>query len=328
MRSSLPLVSEPADRTSRTSRQRTYASTAKPSPVWPGLPPSALVTRRRFIAGVVTGAGALALPKFGDSLLDAFRGDSLQSTQAAGDLRTANTRPAGEPLQGWATLAGTEWPEIGAAAVIRPLSSPITVWSKPDEKSAAVSLRDGQATAGPVVLLAVGHADDWWKVLVPARPNETVGWVRQQDVSVSMIEHRIVVELSTNRLRYTVGSEVKLDQKVASGTGSTPTPTGLFSVKEIVKQKDPKGFLGPFALGLSGFSEVLYEYAGGQGTVAIHGTSAPRKIGQRVSHGCVRLDNNSIRALGKMVPLGTPVEIVNQLSDLPTARWSAPIIPQ
>ena len=49
-----------------------------------------------------------------------------------------------------------------------------------------------------------------------------------------------------------------------------------------------------FAIGLSGHCNVLTEFAGGDGQIAIHGTNDPGTIGQDVSHGCVRVDNDVI----------------------------------
>jgi hypothetical protein len=42
---------------------------------------------------------------------------------------------------------------------------------------------------------------------------------------------------------------------------------------------------------------------------ALHGTNVPESIGQSVSHGCVRLRNEDIETLYRMVPTGTPVYI-------------------
>jgi lipoprotein-anchoring transpeptidase ErfK/SrfK len=42
---------------------------------------------------------------------------------------------------------------------------------------------------------------------------------------------------------------------------------------------------------------------------ALHGTNNPSSIGQAVSHGCVRLRNEDIETLYRMVPVGTPVYI-------------------
>lgn len=45
---------------------------------------------------------------------------------------------------------------------------------------------------------------------------------------------------------------------------------------------------------------------------AIHGTNASFGIGLRVSHGCVRLRNDDIEHLFKIVPVGTRVQFTNQ----------------
>jgi L,D-transpeptidase ErfK/SrfK len=44
----------------------------------------------------------------------------------------------------------------------------------------------------------------------------------------------------------------------------------------------------------------------------IHGTNKPFGVGQKVSHGCIRLHNPHILTLSEMVPNGTPVYIVNE----------------
>jgi lipoprotein-anchoring transpeptidase ErfK/SrfK len=43
------------------------------------------------------------------------------------------------------------------------------------------------------------------------------------------------------------------------------------------------------------------------GDYAIHGTNNPRSIGGFVSYGCIRMYNSDIRALYRMVDIGTPV---------------------
>jgi lipoprotein-anchoring transpeptidase ErfK/SrfK len=62
-----------------------------------------------------------------------------------------------------------------------------------------------------------------------------------------------------------------------------------------LKSSDPA--YGPYAFGLSGFSEVLTSFNGGQGQLGLHGTNQPDKIGTRVSSGCIRLRNEDIEAL-------------------------------
>lgn len=49
------------------------------------------------------------------------------------------------------------------------------------------------------------------------------------------------------------------------------------------------------------------------GMIALHGTNSPKQIGKFVSHGCVRHLNDDILKVNKMVSLGTPVCIVQNL---------------
>jgi len=56
----------------------------------------------------------------------------------------------------------------------------------------------------------------------------------------------------------------------------------------------------------------LYEFKLGWPSYLIHGTNKPYGIGLRSSHGCVRLYPEDIEKLYAMVPIGTPVHVVNQ----------------
>ena len=58
----------------------------------------------------------------------------------------------------------------------------------------------------------------------------------------------------------------------------------------------------------------LGEYAMylGWPTILIHGTNLPDFIGTRISAGCVRMMPDAIKALFEVVPVGTPVRVINQ----------------
>lgn len=62
----------------------------------------------------------------------------------------------------------------------------------------------------------------------------------------------------------------------------------------------PKNPLGKYALRL-GLPGIL-----------IHGTNAPATVGQRSSHGCIRMLPDDIKFLYEDVPVGLPVEIIHQ----------------
>ena len=76
-------------------------------------------------------------------------------------------------------------------------------------------------------------------------------------------------------------------------------------------QADGRAVGAPYALALSARSNVLQEFAGGPGQIALHGTNNVGGIlGTAVSHGCIRLDTPAITWLADHIPPGTPVRIL------------------
>ena len=145
--------------------------------------------------------------------------------------------------------------------------------------------------------------------MLPVRPNGTRGWVSSHALRLTANRYRILIEQGTRRLTvYRSGRRV-LTTRVAVGTGSTPTPDGRFAVAEVVNTGDPNGALGRWVMPLTAYSPVLRTFAGGNGRVAIHGTSQPQLLGTAASHGCVRLANPVITRISRLVPPGTPVAI-------------------
>lgn len=84
---------------------------------------------------------------------------------------------------------------------------------------------------------------------------------------------------------------------VAAGTGSTPTPLGVFQVNRKF-MTEPSGF-GTRFLGLNV----------GWGNFGIHGTNKPGSIGSHASHGCIRMFTKDAEELYRLVPIGTYVII-------------------
>jgi lipoprotein-anchoring transpeptidase ErfK/SrfK len=160
-----------------------------------------------------------------------------------------------------------------------------------------------------VVTIVDGPIDGWAKVMLPVRPNGSEGWVKTADIEIFVVEGRLLVDLSEKTLTYYRGGEVVLTSTVAVGTGRNPTPTGHFFVTDNVTMANPNSPWGPHALGLSGRSDTITEYNGGDGIIGIHGTNRPDSIGEAASLGCVRLPNDVITAIHQMVSIGTPVEI-------------------
>jgi lipoprotein-anchoring transpeptidase ErfK/SrfK len=170
----------------------------------------------------------------------------------------------------------------------------------------------------PLVLGVVERQGDWIEVQLPVRPNGTTGWVALSDVELTTTTRSIVVSLSQRSLRVVDGAQVLMDVPAAIGRPATPTPTGTFTVTDLVPSTDPAGPYGPVALALDGHSEALDAFPSDNAgdapdavapVLAIHGTNRPASIGQAASNGCPRLLNDQILELARLAPAGTPVHI-------------------
>jgi hypothetical protein len=199
----------------------------------------------------------------------------------------------------------------GVDVLAVPSERVISMWKHPKvtEATFALDTQNPMGTLSPMLIEAAKRraGEAWYRVLLPLRPNGTSAWVRESDVELRRIDQRIEVDLSERKLRYYVHGDLEQHFKVGVGTDATPTGTGMFYVWVKVQYASPYQPYGIAALGLSGFSPVLSEWPGG-GRMAIHGTSSPSDLGNAVSHGCVRVLNDDLKALLD-VPLGTPVEI-------------------
>jgi lipoprotein-anchoring transpeptidase ErfK/SrfK len=148
----------------------------------------------------------------------------------------------------------------------------------------------------------------WYKISVPMRPNGTMGWIPARAVKLTPT----VAEIQVHRVSRTIdlywyGKRV-WHGGVAIGAPGMETPLGHYYVAaRFVPYQDP--FLGVFAVETSGYS-ALTEWPGG-GWFGIHGTSMPQLIGQAVSHGCIRVTNETAAKLKKYSPLGTPIVITD-----------------
>jgi len=197
----------------------------------------------------------------------------------------------------------------GTSYVATAVPAKVQVFSKVGDAKPKVTLPNPTENGGPLVFLAEHQLGGWLQVLLPIRPNGSTGWVRLADVKVATNPYRVDIALGAHRLVVHKGTAVVADDSIGVGTSSTPTPGGKYYIKELLKPSNPGGAYGPYAYGLSGFSNVLDDFNGGDGVIGIHGTDDPSTVGHDVSHGCIRLTNANITKLVQVLPLGTPVHI-------------------
>ena len=233
---------------------------------------------------------------------------------------SSSPRPSRASLVACLALALLLWTgearaEAGAASV--PAAGHINwaqviVRAKPSVTAARTTvLTQFRPDFRPRVVLALnvrrddGGQPSWYRISLPGRPNGRTGWVPAGSVDLRPIRKEIVIDRSERTLELWDAGRVVLRTRVAVGASGMETPLGRFYV--MAKFRPTAPVLGAFAFETSAYSK-LSDWPGG-GIVGIHGTNSPSLLGQAVSHGCVRVANEAILRLRRLVPVGTPIRI-------------------
>ena len=156
-----------------------------------------------------------------------------------------------------------------------------------------------------VVLKRVGR---WTRVRYSGLGRRT-GWVWTGALSrPRLIRTSVVIDRKRFTLTaYRKGKRV-FRSRVGVGAKESPTPRGRFFMRERLVPREKDGIYGVLAWGTSTYSRYRTDWPGG-GQVGIHGTNEPGLIPGRISNGCIRLRNRSIRRLDRIVRKGTPLLI-------------------
>jgi L,D-transpeptidase ErfK/SrfK len=221
---------------------------------------------------------------------------------------------------------------IPAQATVYTLSSPEATVVGDDQTVETVyqdTLYDlaRKLSLGSEELIRVNPGVDPWlpgagkKLVVPGRHILPPG--PHEGIVVNLPEHRLYYFPKPKR-----GGPIEvITYPVSIGKMDWSTPLGLTRV--IAKQKDPTWFppesvrkehaeagdplpakvppgpanpLGAYAMRL----------AAGNGTYLIHGTNNPIAVGLAVTHGCIRMYPDDVAALFPLIPVGTPVRLINE----------------
>jgi lipoprotein-anchoring transpeptidase ErfK/SrfK len=208
---------------------------------------------------------------------------------------TALAAPRLPPTQALVTLFATQTAHAAPSASSARLAS-----------IAALRPITGVRTVLPVLART---RDGWLRVRLPGRPNGRTGWISTRATKASVTPWRIVVDRARRRVQILRSGRVVKTFLAVVGKPSTPTPTGEFFVEEAVRLGT--GDVGaPYALALSARSNVLQEFEGGPGQIALHGLANVGGVpGTAVSHGCVRLAGSAMTWLVGRIGAGIPVTI-------------------
>ncbi len=122
----------------------------------------------------------------------------------------------------------------------------------------------------------------------------------------------LVVDKSKNRMALKGDEEILKLYVVSTGTNNS-TPVGSFTITDklvnptwykdnhAIKPGSPENQLGTRWMGIS------------KPSYGIHGTIEPQTLGQQVTAGCVRMKNEEVEELYRMIPPGAVVTIVDKI---------------
>jgi lipoprotein-anchoring transpeptidase ErfK/SrfK len=202
-------------------------------------------------------------------------------------------------------------PASGPSAIAQARGTMVALYQSPASPKPCAVLDSPGSSGEPLVFLVseLALAAYWVRVYLPSRPNGSQAWIRRSSVQLFSDNYPVQVQFSSHRLTVFDAGRAIIIAPVGVGRSVLPTPTGTYYIVDLLRQPDPNGEYGPFAFGLSAFSDVLQSFGGGPGEIGLHGTNDPSSVGANVSHGCLRVTNAMITELAGLLPLGTPVMI-------------------
>jgi lipoprotein-anchoring transpeptidase ErfK/SrfK len=136
---------------------------------------------------------------------------------------------------------------------------------------------------------------------------------RQQPIEAVV---NLTIKLNEKRVYVYKGDQLVTKYPIAIGKKGWETPTGEWQIMEKIKNPAWTSFKtgevfapgreNPLGARWIGF------WTDGKDVVGFHGTPDLKSIGTAASHGCVRMRNRDVKALFRLVKVGTTVTVVDQ----------------
>ena len=230
------------------------------------------------------------------------------------DVTTANGRTTGSVSPPTQMTAGWTGPSSIGDFRARVFIDRMQARVRPSRDAPAVGTLKGQSEllGGTkwIVITDVRrvHGKLWAKVLLSTRPNGLEGWVPDQYLDIARSPVRVLVDQSAHRMQILRAGRVVATMVAGVGSPTTPTPNGRYGVESHIPTATG-GPYGPMVIVLTGHSDVLKQFDGGDGRLAIHGTNRPTSIGTAQSFGCVHLGNRDVMRAARLIPDGALVTV-------------------
>ncbi|GAA4238377.1 hypothetical protein GCM10022254_54070 [Actinomadura meridiana] len=245
-------------------------------------------------------------------LLGGCGGTASGGTASGGPVPVAGTAAAG--TAGKVPEATTYGTVPGASKDVAPGDTTDGVVAHPERSVPVYDHPGGRTVAtlpaeqlgGPTWVPVVESSGGWRRVLLPSRPNGSSGWISGSGLRTAHTPYTVRIDLAHRRLTLLRSARTAGRWTVAVGGPKTPTPRGRTFLMAMLApaKKTPS----PIVLPLGTHSATLDTFGGGPGTVALHGWPDASVFGKAVTHGCVRVPKDALKALSQ-VPLGSLVYI-------------------
>lgn len=215
-----------------------------------------------------------------------------------------------------------------------------TTFELPDDGSSVIGTDTTLTTHYTDTLLDIARQYSLgYDEIIRANPGIDM-WLPGEGTQIALPERRIlppgphegvVVSLPEHRLYYFPtakrdGKRVVITYPVSIGKLGRSTPLGVTRVidkvehpswyptasvrKEHLDAGDPlPAVVGPGPANPLGDFKIRLGF--GNGTYEIHGTNNPTAVGLAITHGCIRMYPDDVAELFAMLPLGTPVRLIN-----------------
>jgi lipoprotein-anchoring transpeptidase ErfK/SrfK len=196
---------------------------------------------------------------------------------------------------------------LTSGLVIHPRATQI-VYSGPGKRP--VALLPPTEVGAPTWVPVVQSSPGWDRVLLPSRPNRATGWIYTaaggSQFEIRSSPYLVRINVGARRLSVLDGGRQLATWTAAVGAPGTPTPTGRTFLLALLAPPHPT--YSPLILPLGTHSATLDSFAGGPGTVGVHGWPNRAAFGRAISHGCVRVPEAALHILS-LIPLGSLVLI-------------------
>ncbi|MDQ0417652.1 SH3-like domain-containing protein [Croceifilum oryzae] len=131
--------------------------------------------------------------------------------------------------------------------------------------------------------------------------------------------YQVEINKKTNKLYLYQDGQVTKTYPVATGRTKDLTPEGTFTMVVKIVAPGWKGIPGGVPENPLGKRWLGFSVKGDSGRVyGVHGTNHPESIGTNASSGCVRMGEENLLELYKLIPEGTPIWIHSGKS---TNKW-------